>query len=75
MPVQASCQGSCLLGAWNTQLQLGSQKQLADLVTKHRTGAVLRGEGSPADAHLAALCVELAAWPKAAAGPTATLCS
>jgi hypothetical protein len=75
MPVQASCQGSCLPGAWNIELGLGSQKQLAELVTKDWTCAVLRGEESPVNAHPASLSVELAARPKAAVRPTAKLCS
>lgn len=76
MPVQAFCQGSCLPGAWNIEeLRLGSQKQLVELVTKDWTRAVLRGEESPGSAHPAALSVEVAARPKAAAGPTAKVCS
>lgn len=77
MPVQWSCQGPCRPGALKIQQGLGYQKQLVDLVTGDWICAVLqvlRGEGILPTAQRAALCAELAAWLKVAAGLTVLLC-
>lgn len=75
MPVQAPCQRPCLPGALKIHQGLGYQKQLVDLVTAGWSRRLVpRGEGSPPTAPRAALCAELAAWLKVAAGLTVLLC-